>query len=84
MVRIHDLRHTAAVQGLSRGVRLEAVSQALGHSRTETTTTIYAPNVQTLNDEFTTTVDAGFTGTLLVEHDHEMTEWGNENGSLYI
>jgi integrase len=84
VVRIHDLRHTAAVQGLSRGVRLEAVSQALGHSRTETTTTIYAPNVQTLNDEFTTTVDAGFTGTLLVQHDHEMTEWGNENGSLYI
>ncbi len=84
VVRIHDLRHTAAVQGLSRGVRLEAVSQALGHSRTETTTTVYAPNVQTLNDEFTNTVDAGFTGTLLVEYDHDMTEWGNENGSLYI
>lgn len=84
VIRIHDMRHTAAVQGLARGVRLEAVSQALGHSRPETTITIYAPNVQQLSDEFTTTNDAGFTGTLLVQHDLEMTEWGNENGSAYI
>jgi hypothetical protein len=85
VIRIHDMRHTAALQGLARGVRLEAVSQAaLGHSRPETTITIYAPNIQQLSDEFTTTNDAGFTGTLLVQNDLEMTEWGNENGTACI
>jgi integrase len=52
-IRVHDMRHTAAVLGLTAGVRLEAVSQGLGHSRIDITKSIYAPHVQQLNDEFT-------------------------------
>lgn len=84
VIRIHDMRHTAATDGLARGVRVEMVSQALGHSKPDTTITIYAPNVQALSDEFTKTMDAAYTSTLLVQHDNEMTEWGEETGSLYI
>lgn len=84
VIRIHDLRHTAATDGLSRGVRLEMVSQALGHSKLETTISVYAPSVQALSDEFTKTMDAAYAHTLLVQHDKDMTEWGNENGSIYV
>lgn len=41
-VRIHDIRHTAAVTMLSSGVPLEMVSQALGHSNTSITFKTYA------------------------------------------
>lgn len=41
-VRIHDLRHTAAVTMLSEGVPLEMVSQCLGHSNTAITFKTYA------------------------------------------
>jgi len=41
-VRIHDLRHTAAVTMLSEGVPLEMVSQMLGHSNTAITFRTYA------------------------------------------
>jgi integrase len=41
-VRIHDLRHTAAVTMLSEGVPLEKVSQVLGHSNTSVTFSTYA------------------------------------------
>jgi hypothetical protein len=60
------------------------VSQALGHSKLETTISVYAPNVQALSDEFTKTMDAAYAHTLLLQHDKDMTEWGNEKGSLYI
>lgn len=52
-IRVHDMRHTAAVLSLSAGVRIESVSQGLGHSRIDTTKGVYAPIVQSLNDEFT-------------------------------
>lgn len=51
-IRIHDMRHTAAVLALEAGVRLEAVSQGLGHSRIDITKTVYAPYVQPLITEF--------------------------------
>ena len=51
-VRFHDLRHSAAQTALASGVRLESVSQILGHSRIDITKAIYAPSVQSLNDEF--------------------------------
>lgn len=41
-VRIHDLRHTAAVTMLAAGVPLEKVSQVLGHSNTGVTYSTYA------------------------------------------
>jgi integrase len=46
------MRHTAAVLSLEAGVRLEAVSQALGHSRIDITKSVYAPYVQPLITEF--------------------------------
>lgn len=52
-IRIHDMRHTAAVLAISSGVRLEAVSQGLGHSRIDITKSVYAPYVQPVMDEFT-------------------------------
>lgn len=51
-IRIHDLRHSTAVIALEGGLRIEALSQALGHARIDTTKSIYAPYVQALNDEF--------------------------------
>jgi len=64
-IRIHDLRHTSAVLGLEAGVRLEAVSQALGHTRVDVTKSIYAPYVQVLADEFTTALDDSLNEMLL-------------------
>ncbi|BAU99981.1 recombinase [Aurantimicrobium minutum] len=52
-IRAHDMRHTAAVLGLEAGVRIEAVSQGLGHSRIDVTKSVYAPHVQPLMAEFT-------------------------------
>ncbi|WP_408004209.1 tyrosine-type recombinase/integrase [Pseudooceanicola algae] len=40
-VRIHDLRHTAAVTMLANGIPLEKVSQVLGHSNTAVTFSTY-------------------------------------------
>jgi integrase len=51
-VRFHDLRHSAAQSALESGVRIESVSQSLGHSRIDVTKSIYAPLVQPLNEEF--------------------------------
>jgi len=50
-IRFHDLRHTSAVLGLEAGIRIEAVSQTLGHSKIDTTKRIYAPAVDTLSRE---------------------------------
>jgi integrase len=56
-IRVHDMRHTAAAMALESGVRLEAVTQGLGHSSTEFTKRTYAPYVQKLSDEFTVGLD---------------------------
>ena len=41
-VRFHDLRHASATYLLQAGVPLPVVSQRLGHSRTSTTSDVYA------------------------------------------
>jgi integrase len=41
-VRFHDLRHASATYMLSGGMPLQVVSQRLGHTRTSTTTDVYA------------------------------------------
>jgi len=51
-VRFHDLRHSSAQSALAAGVRLESVSQNLGHSRIDITKAIYAPSVPSLDSEF--------------------------------
>jgi integrase len=53
-VRFHDLRHSAAQSALAAGVRIESVSQSLGHSRIDITKAVYAPSVQPLSNEFGT------------------------------
>lgn len=68
LIRIHDMRHTAAILGLEANVRLEAVSQALGHTRIDVTKSIYAPYVQILADEFTTALDDSLNESLLRMH----------------
>jgi len=50
-IRFHDLRHSAATLSLSAGVRIEAVSQTLGHSSINVTKRIYAPKVEALSRE---------------------------------
>lgn len=47
-IRIHDLRHTMAQLALSNGIRIEGVSETLGHTRIDTTKTIYAAKVMQL------------------------------------
>jgi hypothetical protein len=53
---------------LEANVRLEAVSQALGHTRIDVTKSIYAPYVQILSDEFTTALDDSLNESLLRMH----------------
>ena len=52
IIRIHDVRHTAIVMALEAGTPIEAVSQGAGHSRLDTTKSIYAPYCQALADRF--------------------------------
>ena len=59
-IRLHDLRHVVARLALEADLRIEEVSQALGHTRIDTTKQIYAGHVQKLNDRFT----AGISGLL--------------------
>ena len=56
-IRFHDLRHTAAVLGIAAGVRIEAISQTLGHSRIDTTKRIYAPKVEALSREHSEAIE---------------------------
>jgi integrase len=52
-IRVHDLRHTAAVLALEAGVPLEGVSEGLGHAGVEVTKRIYARHVPGLSRRFT-------------------------------
>jgi len=56
-IRFHDVRHTAVNLALEAGVRIEVVSQMLGHSRIDTTKSIYAPVVKAINSEYTEKMD---------------------------
>lgn len=51
-IRFHDLRHSCAVLSLAAGVRIEAVSQILGHGSIDVTKSKYAPYVAALSAEF--------------------------------
>ena len=57
-IRFHDMRHTSAVLALTAEVRIESVSQALGHSRIDTTKSIYAPFVPKLAEEHSRGISA--------------------------
>lgn len=64
-VRMHSLRHFVARSALESDIPLEHVSQALGHTRIDTTKQIYAGYVQRLNDEFSVKLSE-FVDTLTV------------------
>ncbi len=52
-IRLHDIRHSVATASLNEGrMPIEQTSQALGHSRIDTTKRIYAKNVPRYNLEF--------------------------------
>ena len=57
-IRLHDLRHTAATLALNDGdIPIEKVSQALGHTRIDTTKQIHARNLPRYNEAFTEGLD---------------------------
>jgi integrase len=56
-IRFHDLRHSAATLSLSAGVRIEALSQNLGHSSIDITKRIYAPKVAALSREHSEAIE---------------------------
>ena len=52
-IRLHDIRHTVALLALNDGnVPIEKASQALGHTRIDTTKQIYAGHVPQYNEDF--------------------------------
>ena len=61
-IRIHDIRHTALVMAIETGTPIEAVSQGAGHSRLDTTKSIYAPYSQTLANRFSQAVAGCLSG----------------------
>ena len=61
-IRIHDIRHTALLLAIEMGISIEAVSQGAGHSRLDTTKSIYAPYSQTLADTFSQGLSRGLSG----------------------
>lgn len=72
-IRVHDLRHTAIVQALEAGARLEEVSQGAGHASTEVTKRIYAPYVPALAAGFATALSQRLGG-------HVVTPTGSFEG----
>ena len=61
-IRIHDIRHTALLLAIETGIPIEAVSQGAGHSRLDTTKSIYAPYSQTLADTFSQDLSRSLSG----------------------
>ncbi|RJQ26243.1 MAG: site-specific integrase [Peptococcaceae bacterium] len=48
-IRFHDLRHTAATLLIAEGIPLKNISARLGHANTNTTATIYAHALQSVD-----------------------------------
>lgn len=59
-VRIHDLRHTAAVTMLAAGVPIEKVAQVLGHSNTSVTFKTYGRYLPEHMQDAVDALDFGF------------------------
>jgi integrase len=55
-IRIHNIRHTAVVLAIESGPPIEPVSQGAGHTRLDTTESIYARYTQTLATTFSKNV----------------------------
>jgi len=57
-IRLHDIRHSVATLSLGLGIPIEQVSQVLGHTRIETTKSIYAQHVPRFTENFTRVLSA--------------------------
>jgi integrase len=57
-IRLHDIRHSVAKQALEQRVPIEQVSQALGHTRIDTTKQIYAKHVPFYTENFISVLGA--------------------------
>jgi len=57
-IRMHDMRHTVARLGLEAGLAIDSVSQALGHTRTDTTRTYYSGYVKRHTRDFVNVMSA--------------------------
>lgn len=75
-IRLHDLRHVVAKSALEADTRIEDVSQALGHTRIDTTKQIYAGVVPRLNERFSQGVGDLFTTALRSETEKANQEEG--------
>ena len=57
-IRLHDIRHSVATLSLGLGIPIEQVSQVLGHTRIETTKSIYAQYVLKFTENFSSVLSA--------------------------
>lgn len=57
-IRLHDIRHSVASLSLGLGIPIEQVSQVLGHTRIETTKSIYAQHVPKFTENFALVLSA--------------------------
>ena len=55
---MHDIRHSVATLSLGLGIPIEQVSQVLGHTRIETTKSIYAQHVPKFTENFSLVLSA--------------------------
>jgi integrase len=51
VIRLHDLRHTAASLVLQSGANVKTVSERLGHASTAFTMDVYAASIPALEEE---------------------------------
>ena len=63
-IRLHDIRHSVATLSLGLGIPIEQVSQVLGHTRIETTKSIYAQYVPKFTENFSSVLSASLPSAL--------------------
>ena len=63
-IRLHDIRHSVATLSLGLGIPIEQVSQVLGHTRIETTKSIYAQYVPKFTENFSSVLSASLTSAM--------------------
>jgi integrase len=79
-IRLHDIRHTVANISLNNAkTSIEQTSQALGHTRIDTTKQIYAGNIPRYNKEFIHDLGAVLPASRVLKHNPRTLEGiGNE------
>jgi len=79
VIRLHDLRHSAATIALEAGEPIDEVSQALGHTDVRMTKSIYASKVPSYNAQFGAALSDALLATAdapaLAEEDDIDREW---------